>query len=62
MGMSNVVQMQKRHLIRSGANVIQLPKLENGTTKNLRYGFFLPDDRFLNAADKFQECKNNGVH
>jgi len=30
--MSNVVQMQKRHLIQSRPNIIQLPKLENGTT------------------------------
>jgi len=30
--MSNVVQMLKRHLIRSRPNVVQLPTLENGTT------------------------------
>jgi len=27
-----VLQMQKRYLLRSGPNVIQLPKLENGMT------------------------------
>ena len=70
---SNVVQMQKRHLIWTRPNVIQLPKLENVTTHIWDMGPFC---QILNVADigysrnartesliflLFNFC-NNGLH
>jgi len=44
--MSNVVQMEKRHLTRNGTNVIKLPKLENGTTHIWHTGSFCRVTKF----------------
>jgi len=51
----------KRHFLRSGPNVIQLPRLEHGMTQYLRHGFFLPDDKILNIVATFKKCNNNRV-
>jgi len=58
--MSNVDQMQKGPLIRNWPNVIQLPKLEHGTTHIWDMGSFC---HILNVAvaDTFQKCKNTRV-
>jgi len=41
-------------------NAIATVRKWNGTY--FRYGFFLPDDQILNAADTFHKCKNNQVN
>ena len=44
---------------RTKCNAISKVRKWNGTY--FRYGFFLPDGRILNVADKFHKCKNNRV-
>jgi len=50
----NVVK-RKRHLSRSGPDVFQLPRLENGTKHIWDTD---PFSEILNVADAFQKCKN----
>jgi len=38
-----------------------IAKIRKWDDTYFRYGFFLPDDQFLNVAAKFQKCKNKRV-